>query len=107
MTTDQRTSMSQLFEQMKKRPGMWFSPQVPPIVIWFQGFQMALKLQNPSLDAESVFRTVALQRGWQSGAQPVWRQMEERGFSPEAINAELLAIYTTIWEQVSTPDPIP
>jgi hypothetical protein len=109
MTAEQRASLNQLFDHMKKRPGMWFSGQVPPIVTWFQGFQMAFKLQHPALDVDAQYAQVILQRGWESGAQAVWRQMEAKGMSPEAINAELLAIYAEVWDRISLtiqPDPV-
>jgi hypothetical protein len=110
MTPQQLANMTQVFGHMQKRPGMWFSPQVPPVVTWFQGFQMAIRLQYPSLDVDSILQSVIVQRGWESGAQPVWRQMEARGLSFDAINSELVSIYAAVWEQIGTTlqlDPMP
>jgi hypothetical protein len=101
MIKEQQENILRVLEHMRKRPGMYFSSEVPTVVTFFDGFKMACVILNPELDFDTLFKDVILNRGWEHSAQAVWRQMQERGFSDEAVIDEMIAIYTAVWEKVS------
>lgn len=92
-------------EHMRKRPGMYFSSNVPAVVTFLQGFEMAFRLMNPDTNYDAIHKEIVLSRGWEYSAQPVWHQMQERGFDGEAIKAEMLAIYSAVWEKIINQQP--
>lgn len=105
MNQKQREGFHQVMEHMRKRPNMYFSSDVPAVVTFLQGFDMAFRLMNAEVNFEVVQKEVILSRGWEYSAQPVWHQMQERGVDNEAIKAEMLAIYSAVWEKIINQQP--
>jgi len=101
MIKEQQENIVRVLEHMRKRPGMYFSSEVPTVATFLDGFKTACILLNPDLNFDNLFKEVILDRGWENSAQAVWRQMQERGFKDEAIIDEMIAIYTAVWEKIA------
>jgi hypothetical protein len=101
MIKEQHENIVRVLEHIRKRPGMYFSSEVPTVVTFLDGFKTACVILDPELDFDALFKHVILNRGWEHGAQAVWSQMRERGFSEEAVVDEMIAIYTAVWEKIA------
>lgn len=99
-------SVKAVLEHMLKRPGMYFSPDVPTIVNYLDGFALACRLLEPSLAFDQHIKQVALSRGWEDSSRSLWRQMQDRRFDDDATIAEMLTIYNLAWEKIVNQDKV-
>lgn len=100
MNEKQRDSFMKALEHLQQRPRMYFSADAPAVANFLEGFKLAYLLLSPTPDFQTVFKDVAIRRGWEDSPQAVWGQMLERGFEEDAIIAEMLAIHREVFEKI-------
>jgi hypothetical protein len=93
MTDAQNTQILTILEHVRKRPGMYFSDQVPAVANFLNGFVLACSLFEETLRDNSAYHRALVARGWEITSTGVWVQMAERGYDEAAIIQEMLIIY--------------
>src|SRR5690606_37802565 len=93
-----------VLEHMRKRPGMYIGTlTVSNVDTFLRGFVLGRELIDPDLKHDKIYRETIANRGWKSDSpQTVWRQMQERGFTDQAIIDELLTIEFEVWKQIAS-----
>jgi hypothetical protein len=77
------------------------SAEIPHFLDWFIGFSQGISFAGLRVDRtpESIWWSVAHQRGWALSSQLPWWQMREKGMSDDAIIDEILRIEIEAWRQ--------
>lgn len=88
---------------------MYIAQNAPGFLTYFDGFLMAcqLVLADDTLNIQTMFREVAVSRGWNMHtSQHIIRQMIEHGLDEQATIDEITAIYTELFERIRQPEPV-
>jgi hypothetical protein len=82
--------------------GMVFgSAEIPHFLDWFMGFSQGISFAGLTINRtpESIWWSVAHERGWALSSQIPWWQMREKGMCDDAIIDEILTIEIEAWRQ--------
>lgn len=95
-----KETFTKTWNHLAKRPGMYFSNEVPAVSNFLEGFKLAFLVFNATPDFHEIFQQVVLSRGWENSAQGVWRQMQDQGLDEDTIIQELLTIYDLVFNTI-------
>ncbi len=93
-------------KHVQKRPAMYVSADVPPMVSFLSGFELASRMLLRDADYDRTLNAIIQQRGWKVSTVPLWDQMAERGMDAAAVVDELLSIHIAVWEALTRHDVI-
>jgi hypothetical protein len=107
MDSEQRAKILNGLTHIRKRPGMYFSPEAPAVANFIEGFRIACAVLGSIAEYDAVYKQVIIEHGWEWSSTALWIQMKARGLDDEAMIAELLDIQTAIWERIPLSQPMP
>lgn len=88
-------------ENVQAVPRMFFGDNVPPVVNFIWGFNLACNAFGVIDEYNKIYNEVRVEHGWSGGSRHPFEEMNERGFSNEEAIREIINMEIETWRRVS------
>src|SRR5512141_1886722 len=83
------TALINYLEDVRSRPELWLSRELPLVVTFLTGFNVACRALGMKASPDSTWGEILAERGWNWTPSGPWTDMEEKGLSEADIVNEL------------------